>query len=173
MRERASYVVRVTGQLVIRGRALVVTVLALAAAPVGAQQTFWRQPEVRVDAILARSNTFHGAIGVSSPLGNYIRVAVVGGGGVTMADGESVASGRVDLVARFLIDPFRQSKRGSYAGAGVSWRAERGETGRAYVVLTLGVEGNPGPRFVPAFELGLGGGARIGVILRGSVRDRR
>ena len=106
-------------------------------------------------------------------MGNYIRVAMVAGGGVTMADGESIASGRVDLVGRFVIDPFRQSKRGPYAGAGVSWRAERGETGRAYVVMMFGLEGNPGARFVPAIEVGLGGGTRVGVILRRSVRDHR
>jgi hypothetical protein len=139
----------------------------------GAQETRWWQPEVRADAILARTNTYHGAVGVSTPMGNYIRVAMVGGGGVTVAKGESVASGRIDLIGRFLIDPFRQSKRGPYAGAGVSWRAERGETGRAYVVVMLGFEGNPGPRFVPAMELGLGGGTRVGLVLRRSVRDRR
>jgi len=142
-------------------------------APLGAQQQRWWQPEARADAILARANALHGAAGLSTPMGNYIRVAFVGGGGVTVASGESAASARLDVVGRFLIDPFRQSKWGPYGGAGVSWRAERGETGRAYVVMMLGVEGKPGPRFVPALELGLGGGTRIGLVLRRTVPERR
>lgn len=145
---------------------------ALTLSPrLSAQQVI--QPEGRVDAIIARANTYHLGAGASTPLGNYIRVSLVAGGGVTTFRGESAASGRVDVVGRFLIDPFRQQKYGSYAGAGVSVRAVRGQTGRAYLVATLGVEGPPGRFVVPAVELGLGGGTRVGVVLRRSRPQHR
>ena len=149
-------------------------------APVQAQQTRWWQPEFRLDAISASAMTYHVGFGVSTPMGNYVRLGFVGGGGVSIGHGggfvtglDMEPSGRVDLIGRFLLDPFRQSRLGPYAGAGVSWLSASGSTDQTYVVIVLGLEGNPGPRFVPAFELGLGGGARVGLIMRRSVRDRR
>jgi hypothetical protein len=156
------------------GRCLTaVLMLGAALTPCLEAQQSTLQPEVRADAILGRANVYHAAAGVSSPLGNYIRVSVIAGGGVATWKGESVASARADLVGRFLIDPFQQQKWGPYAGAGVSVRGERGSTGRAYLVAMIGVEGQPGKFLVPAVELGLGGGTRIGVVLRRALRERR
>ena len=143
---------------------------ALLTTPARAQNL---QPELRADAILATANTYHVAAGLSTPLGNYIRVAFVAGGGITTFRSESVASGRVDVIGRFLIDPFYQQKWGPYAGAGVSVRGARGSDARGYVVAVIGVEGRPGRFIVPAVELGLGGGTRIGVIIRRTVPNRR
>ena len=150
--------------------ALVLTLLGSVPRTAAAQI---RQPQLRADAILAAANTYHFALGVSSPLGNYIRVSVDAGAGVTTARSQSVASGRVDVIGRFLIDPYRQIKWGPYAGAGVSVRGERGSRGRAYLVTVIGIESMPGAWVVPAVEVGLGGGTRIGVILRRSLPDRR
>lgn len=158
----------------VRARAglLVAIIMSVTAVSAAAQENRI-QPEVRSDAIFAAANTYHGGLGASIPLGTYVRVSLVAGGGVTVMDDESVSSGRADVVARFLIDPFRESKWGPYAGAGVSVRGERGSTGRAYLVAMFGLEGPPSASFVPALEIGLGGGTRVGLILRRSLPRRR
>jgi len=156
------------------GRRLVhMASLWMGLATSAAAQSARIQPELRADGIFGSANTYHAAAGVSTPLGNYIRVSLMAGGGVTVANSESTASGRVDIVGRFLIDPYRQQRWGPYGGAGVSVRRERDATGRAYLVAMLGIEGPPGPLFVPALEIGLGGGTRVGLILRRSLTDRR
>jgi hypothetical protein len=77
------------------------------------------------------------------------------------------------------MDPFRQSRWAPYAGAGLSgrYRSERDGGPRAYLLVFLGVEGPLAlgalEGWVPAFELGLGGGARVGVILRRGINARR
>jgi hypothetical protein len=73
----------------------------------------------------------------------------------------------VDFLARFLFDPFRQSRWGFSAGGGISLRATQ-ETGvRPYMLVALDLEG---PRtkggVAPAFQLGLGGGVRVGMVMR-------
>jgi hypothetical protein len=48
---------------------------------------------------------------------------------------------------------------------------------KGYLLVFLGLEGplpnGPEPGWVPAVELGLGGGARIGLILRRGINGRR
>jgi len=137
------------------------------------QQKF--QSEGRVDAIFARSGAVEAAYGFTVPAGIYVRTGLVAGIGA----GRHGVDGRTDLIARFSMDPFRQSRWAPYAGAGLSgrYRSERDGGSRAYLLVFLGVEGPlpPGAMagWVPAFELGLGGGARIGVILRRGVNARR
>ena len=87
--------------------------------------------------------------------------------------------GRTDFVSRFSLDPFRQSRWAPYAGGGISgrYRSELDGGSRAYLLIFLGVEG-PLPLgemagWVPAFELGLGGGARVGIVLRQGINARR
>jgi len=87
--------------------------------------------------------------------------------------------GRTDFVSRFSLDPFRQSRWAPYAGVGISgrYRSELDGGSRAYLLIFLGVEG-PLPLgemsgWVPAFELGLGGGARVGIVLRQGINARR
>ena len=137
------------------------------------QQKF--QSEGRIDAIFARSGAVEAAYGFTVPAGIYVRSGLVAGIGA----GRHGVDGRTDAIARFSMDPFRQSRWAPYAGAGLSgrYRSERDGGSRAYLLVFLGVEG-PLPLgatagWVPAFELGLGGGARIGVILRRGVNARR
>jgi hypothetical protein len=82
-------------------------------------------------------------------------------------------SGRVDGLARFHFDPFRQSRWAPYGGGGVSGRFDKGEKARAYLLVFLGIDGPVSGSVSPSFELGLGGGARVGIILRQARKERR
>jgi hypothetical protein len=133
------------------------------------------QSEVRLDGIFARSSGVEAAYGFTVPVGIYVRSGIIAGVGV----GCHGAEGRTDFISRFSFDPFRQTRWSPYAGAGLSgrYRSERDGGDRAYLLVFLGVEG-PLPLgelsgWVPALEVGLGGGARVGVILRKGVNARR
>ena len=156
----------------------VVTLGIAAASPASAraqmnQQKF--QSEVRLDAIFARSGGVEAGYGFSVPAGIYVRSGLVAGIGA----GRHGAEGRTDLIARFSMDPFRQSRWAPYAGAGLSgrYRSERAGGSHAYLLVFLGLEGPLAPGatqgWVPALELGLGGGARVGIILRRGINARR
>ena len=99
---------------------------------------------------------------------------------------EAGPSARADLMARFLLDPFREARWGPYAGAGLSVRAEEerhvgdGDVAkervrsRGFLLLALGVEGPElGNGVMPALELGFGGGTRLGLVLRQARPGRR
>jgi hypothetical protein len=124
--------------------------------------------ELRVDAIVAENRTsVQGGIGIQIPAGYYARIGIDGALGSDIVSGQGETSGRVDVLARFLFDPFRQSRWGLSAGGGISLRATR-ETGvRPYMLVALDLEG---PRtksgVAPAFQLGLGGGVRVGMVMR-------
>jgi hypothetical protein len=146
----------------------------VAAAHAQLPQQPW-QFEGRVDGLFARSSGVEAGLGVSAPAGLYMRIGLAAGLGV----GRNGAQGRTDVLARFSLDPFRQSRWAPYAGGGISGRYRVEEDGgtHAYLLVFLGVEG-PLPvgrtsGWVPAFELGLGGGARVGVILRRGINGRR
>jgi hypothetical protein len=133
------------------------------------------QSEVRVDAIFARTPGVEAAYGFTVPAGIYVRSGLVGGIGA----GRHGFEGRTDLISRFSFDPFRQSRWAPYAGAGLSgrYRSKLDGGSRAYILVFLGVEG-PLPLgetsgWVPAVEVGLGGGARVGLILRRGINARR
>jgi hypothetical protein len=133
------------------------------------------QVEGRVDAIVARTSGVEAGLGLSVPSGIYMRTGLVAGIG---ADRRGV-EGRTDLISRFSLDPFRQSRWAPYGGAGVSgrYRSKLDGGSHAYLMIFLGVEGplsqGATSGIVPAFELGLGGGARFGVILRRGINARR
>jgi hypothetical protein len=133
------------------------------------------QVEGRIDAIVARTTGVEAGLGLSVPSGIYMRTGIVAGIGA----GRHGVEGRTDLISRFSLDPFRQSRWAPYGGAGVSgrYRSKLDGGSRAYLMILLGVEG-PLPLgamngIVPAFEVGLGGGARFGVILRQGINARR
>ncbi len=133
------------------------------------------QTEWRVDGIFARTSGVEAGLGVSIPQGIYVRTGLVGGVGV----GRHGAEGRTDLLSRFSLDPFRQSRWALYRGGGISGRYRTREDGgsRAYLLVVVGLEG-PLPfgrteGWVPVFEVGLGGGARVGVGVRRGINARR
>jgi hypothetical protein len=133
------------------------------------------QVEGRVDAIVARTTGVEAGLGLSVPSGIYMRTGLVAGIGA----GRHGVEGRTDLISRFSLDPFRQSRWAPYAGAGVSgrYRTKLDGGSHAYLMIFLGVEGplalGATSGIVPAFELGLGGGARFAVILRRGINARR
>lgn len=133
------------------------------------------QSEGRIDAIFARTSALEAAYGFSIPAGIYMRTGLIAGIGA----GRHGIDGRTDLVSRFSLDPFRQSRWSPYVGGGLSGRYRSREDGgsRAFLLIFLGIEG-PLPAgktsgWVPALEVGLGGGARVGVVLRRGVNARR
>ncbi len=149
--------------------------LAVPVAGVAQQPQQRLQMEGRLDAIIARSTGVEAALGVSVPSGIYVRSGLVAGIGA----GRHGLEGRTDLFSRFSLDPFRQSRWAPYGGAGISgrYRSKLDGGSRAYLLVFLGVEGplalGRTSGIVPAFELGLGGGARVGVVLRRGVNARR
>lgn len=128
-------------------------------------------PELRADAI--RLNDRFGAEaggGAQIPMGYYTRIGVTALAGVF----ESNASGRLDVVARFLFDPFLQQRWGVSAGGGISFRARANDHVRPYLLTVIDLEGpHSASGLAPALQLGLGGGIRLGGALRwGAVRNR-
>lgn len=123
--------------------------------------------EGRVDAIISRTSAVHAGLGLTFHTGTYLRsgiVAGIGGGG----DG---LSGRLDIVNRFHLDPFRESRWAPYAGGGVSGRID--DERRVYLLLLVGVDGPVSRGLTTTVEAGLGGGGRIGVIVRRAAAERR
>jgi len=154
-----------------------VAALILCTVPAGAGGQVVRhafQAEGRIDAMFSETAAVHAGYGMSVPLGLYLRGGLVLGAGA----GRHGFEGRSDLIGRFSFDPFRQSRWAPYGGAGLSARYNSTEEGRAkgYLLVFLGIEGPLASRstgWVPAFEVGLGGGARVGVGVRRGVRGRR
>lgn len=126
-------------------------------------------PEFRVDGIIAGVSALHAGAGVTMVSGTYVRGGIVGGVGFSR-DG---LSGRIDGFARFHFDPFRQSRWAPYGGGGISGRFDRLAGARAFLLVLAGLDGPVKNGITPSVELGLGGGARIGVILRRGTAERR
>lgn len=125
------------------------------------------QWEARVDHTTARVQAAHVGVGVNIRAGWYARV----GGGLALgaAEGPNAAwraSQRADLSVRFLLDPFEEHPRGFYGGAGITARRDGGAPIDARLLLLFGAEGRPVRGVMPAVELALGGGFRVGVVLR-------
>ena len=133
------------------------------------------QSEARVDGIFARASGVEVGYGISIPAGIYLRPGLVGGVGA----GRHGVESRADFISRFSLDPFRQSRWAPYAGAGLSGRFRPSADGgaKAFLLVFLGLEGplaaGQASGWVPAVEVGLGGGARVGLILRRGINGRR
>jgi len=159
-------------------RTWLVSLIVVLAVPAAARAQLPQQSlqvEGRLDGIFARTAGVEAGLGITIPAGIYVRSGLVAGLGA----GRHGVEGRTDFVSRFSLDPFRQSRWAPYAGGGISgrYRSELDGGSRAYLLIFLGVEG-PLPLgersgWVPAFELGLGGGARVAVIVRRGINARR
>jgi hypothetical protein len=151
-----------------------IVVAAGAAQRVGAQAQAQNlvpspYPELRADAIIARQTAAQVGAGVVIPLGIYVRLSVDAAGGATFIDGASRASGRVDAIGRFLLDPFRETPVSVSFGGGLSLPYVNGQSQvRPYLTAVVDIEGRQRGRFTPALQVGLGGGARVGIVLRAS-----
>lgn len=127
--------------------------------------------ELRADAIDVRSintGTLQGGVGANVPLGTYVRLALVGAAGVTRVDSVTHNSARVDAIARFLLDPFNELTWGLSLGGGMSAIFEANAVTREYLVVVADLEAPRIGAVTPALQIGLGGGVRIGLVIRAS-----
>jgi hypothetical protein len=125
--------------------------------------------EIRLDALIARVGAIQLGAGATAVTGTYVRTGVDGALGFSRHG----LSGRIDGFTRFHFDPFRQSRWAPYGGGGISGRFDKGERTRAYLLVFLGIDGPVKGSVTPSFELGLGGGGRVGLILRQARKERR
>jgi hypothetical protein len=163
-------------------RAILLALGALAAAtiPADAQRGGARarpRPEVRLDYLGRNPDAVHAGVGLDLAVGTYLRVELVGAGGPSWDAGRGGASARADLLARFSFDPFRERKWGLSAGGGLSMRYDElspsDDRWRALIAIVLDLEGPVAGPVTPALQVGLGGGTRIGLVLRAADRSRR
>lgn len=158
---------------------LVIASIALGARPpLHAQAASRPRPraEARVDYLGPNPDVVHAGIGVNVAAGTYLRVSLVGAGGASWEEGRTAGSMRADVIGRFLFDPFRERRWGLSAGGGLSVRYDRVSGGRHWrplLALVVDFEGPPKGSIVPALQIGLGGGARVGLIIRGGDPNRR
>jgi hypothetical protein len=145
---------------------------ARAGAQAGAPAPFWIQPELRADLLAAHTTSAQLGAALSIPLGLYVRGSLAAGAGTAWRDDHTDAAGRIDATARFLLDPFRERRWGPYGLAGGSARYEA-DRWRPYLLIGVGVEGPANHGFVPALELAMGGGVRVGISIRRAIPDRR
>lgn len=163
-----------------RGIAAIGTCAALAALAPALRAQVPRpsvQPELRADVIAGHQPAVQLGAGLQVPMGYYVRIGVDGAVGVSTG-GDAPTSGRADaradLLVRFLLDPFRQSAYGLSLGGGLSARAEPGDRVRPRLLVAMDVEGHRSSHgLVPALQVGLGGGVRVGVVLRRGERLMR
>src|ERR1035437_8811048 len=97
------------------------------------------------------------------------RATTSGSGRQRRAGGRpAVASGRVDVLTRYLLDPFHEFRWGPYAGGGVTAQWDRRANWRGDLLLVVGGGGaaRGGWGTAGGAQLGGGGGARLGWVLR-------
>lgn len=140
--------------------------LLVAAAPAGAQYRAARRQELRVDAFASRDPAAQLGIGIVHPTSTYMRVALIAAGGVASHNGTTGGSARGEVVMRFVLDPYAESRWGFYGIGGLALRYDAFERWRPDAVIGFGVEGPFRTPVAPAFELSLGGGVRVGFVLR-------
>lgn len=138
-----------------------------------AQRPADRPMEFRVDAISSRAATIQLGGGVSVPAGIYARMGVVAAGGIAVRHDSVRAAARFDGSIRFLLDPLREYPIGLYGIGGVSLMYDAFERWRPLVVLGVGAETRSRHGRTTAVELALGGGVRVGVVLRRATVTRR
>jgi hypothetical protein len=147
--------------------------LALSGGVARAQSAHPLAPEARVDVVVARITALHGGLGLALPVGEYLRLAVVGGAGPTLSGSARGTSARVDALARFVLDPDAASRWGVYVAGGASARYQEHADWRVFLALALGLEGRRHRLGAPFAEVGYGGGLRVGVGLRRGAPGRR
>jgi hypothetical protein len=122
--------------------------------------------EARIDAIFARATLLHAGLGVGFRTGYNVRTHFVGAGGFAFKDGATEPSARADATLRLLLDPFGENPFGLSIGGGLTLLYDGFDDTRALGMIVVGLEGAPRAPIVWAVEVGLGGGARVGVVLR-------
>ena len=141
--------------------------MMLVAGCVVAQPTPHLSRELHVDGIIARRSAVEAAVGLVIPAGVYSRTAFLIGGGAASQDSGSKIVGRAEIVSRFLLDPFRESPLGLSVGGGVGvTNLSDPKRWQPFLALVLDLELRQRAGFTPALQVGLGGGTRVGLVLR-------
>ena len=130
-------------------------------------------PEVRLDLLVGRSAALHLGAALGMRSGLYLRPTVVVAAGPAWQHDTVRTSGRVEALARFVLDPFRESSVGLYAQGGLTALYDPWERWRGLVIVAVGAELPARAGGVWAVEVGLGGGVRLGLALRGGSPGRR
>lgn len=151
---------------------------AMAAAALAQDTALLPQWEARADAVLSPGAGALAGLGINVRAGWYARLGLAGYAGAVRRAAAWEAQQRVEATARFVFDPFAERRRGFYAGAGIGVRAARADgqgttVADAFLLGVIGVEGAATGQVVPALEFTLGGGARLGVVLRARRRQGR
>jgi hypothetical protein len=124
--------------------------------------------EARIDAITAGPAAIHAGAGFTVPMGTYVR----SGFDAAIGSSNDGISGRFDGFARFHLDPLRQHKWAPYGGGGLTARFDDNRSTRYYLLVLLGIDGPVTHRMSTSIEAGLGGGARLGVVVRRAAERR-
>jgi hypothetical protein len=126
------------------------------------------QPELRLDVLGPRPYSLEPGVGVNLSLGYYVRLGAGAGYALPLEPTLSGDRWRADLIARAILDPFRQQRWGLSIGGGLSYRRSR-----TYLAAIVDLEGPALRGLVPALQVGVSGGVRAGVALRRAVAGRR
>ena len=129
--------------------------------------------ELRVDVITARATALQGGLGIGIRTGYNVRLHIAGAGGVAWKDGVRESSARGDLTLRLLLDPYAETRAGFSIGGGLSVLYDGFEKTRPVGVVVLGLEGPPRSAVVWSLEGALGGGLRVGLVMRRRARRYR
>ena len=124
------------------------------------------QLELRLDASLSPASGAMLGVGLNVRAGWYARLGIAASTGAVRARGAFQATQRLDGTARFLFDPFAEGRRAFYAGAGLGLQRSASGAVQELLLGVFGVEASPHGRVLPSVEVTIGGGARIGVVLR-------
>jgi len=126
------------------------------------------QPEASLDVLGPRPLSVEPGIGVVLPLGYYVRVGGAVGYALPLEPTLNGNRWRADVIVRGTFDPFRQQRWALSLGGGLSHRRST-----TYLAAIVEVEGPEVSGLLPAFQAGVSGGVRVGVILRRAVPGRR
>ena len=121
--------------------------------------------EGRLDALIASRTAIEPGAGIFVPLGTYVRAGFVAG--VGPITNPLRATGRAELIGRFLLDPLYEHRWGPYVAGGLGV-GSLGVAPHPYLVAVLGLEGPRWGLVTPALEAGVGNGVRVGFALRRS-----
>ncbi|OYV66541.1 MAG: hypothetical protein B7Z72_11165 [Gemmatimonadetes bacterium 21-71-4] len=150
-----------------RGVVVLVALANVWTTAAGAQRIA-SSPEFRADVLGPGPYSLQLGTGVNLGAGYYQRLELDLGAGAVRRDHALVGAGRVDALMRVLLDPFGRERWGLSLAGGVSARYEAGDRVRPYLVGALDFEGPLTHGTRVAYQLGLGGGIRVGVVLRRS-----
>jgi hypothetical protein len=125
------------------------------------------RPELRADVIGPRPYSVQPGAGLITALGYYARVSANVGYAIESEPAFIADRWRVDVMSRFLLDPFRQQRWGLSLGGGLSVRR------RTFMLVVVDLEGPAMAGWLPALQVGAGGGFRAGLALRRAVAGRR